>query len=298
MNESIQAVEQVAQGSQWEFGAVNIYGDILVLALIVVMIALLVTALVVNKAMRSMLKITMPEYLKQEEEQKKIAKAASKIQFKKRWNNLLGLRPIEQEKDLVIDHEYDGIQELDNPIPIWFNALFYSTVVFGLIYLLVYHVFGWGLNQDQEYVHEMAQAEKAKQAYLAQAANLVDEHSVTYNEALAPSGKAIYMANCAACHGNTGEGAIGPNLTDRYWLHGGEIKDLFKTIKYGIPEKGMVPWEQTLTPAQIAEVASYIITLRDSNPANAKIAEGSEVKAYESESVGDSEEAADNSEQN
>ena len=290
MNESVQVLEQAVANSQWEFGAVNIYGDILVLALIVVMITLLITALVVNKAMRSMLNITMPEYVKREEEQRKLVKAAKQIQLKKRWNNLLGLRPIEEEKDIVIDHEFDGIQELDNPIPIWFNALFYTTVIFGFIYLLVYHVFGWGLNQDQEYIHEVAQAEKAKQEYLSQAANLVDENSVEYNEALVAAGKAVFAANCVACHGNAGEGGIGPNLTDRFWLHGGEVKSLFKTIKYGIPEKGMVPWEQTLTPGQIAEVASYIITLRDSNPANAKAGEGEEVKSYESEETAVAEE--------
>ena len=283
MNDVINATEQVANASEWKFGAVNLYGDILIVALIVVMITLLITAYVVNNAMRSILKVTMPEVVKQEAEQKQLAKAQKKEQRSQLWSRMLGLRPIEEEKDLTIQHDYDGIHELDNPIPIWFNALFYGTIGFGLVYLLIYHVFGWGMNQDQEYIHEMAQAEKAKQEYLAQAANLVDESSVEFNEALAPAGKAIFMANCAACHGNNGEGTIGPNLTDRFWIHGGEIKDVFKTVKYGVPEKGMVPWEQTLTPGQIAEVSSYIITLRDTKPANPKPSEGVEVASYESE---------------
>jgi cytochrome c oxidase cbb3-type subunit 3 len=263
--------------SSWLSGSGNIYVDIMIVTLVIVMAALLVFAIVIQKAMRSMLKITMPEAMRREAEQAQVERTERKIKWKKSWNNLLGLRPIEEEKDIMIDHEYDGIVELDNPIPLWFNVLFYSTVVFGIAYLFVYHVFGWGMNQDQEYLHEVAQAEKAKEEYLAQSANLIDETSVEFDPAMAVAGKAIFMTNCAPCHGNVGEGTIGPNLTDRFWLHGGEIKEVFHTVKYGVPEKGMVPWEQTLTPAQIAEVSSYIITLRDTNPANPKAAEGVEV---------------------
>ena len=282
MNEMINGAEAVAEVSQWKLGTVNLYNDILIITLIVVMIALLFAALVVNKAMKSILDVTMPEVVKKEKEEKLQKAALRKEKMTATWRKLLGVRPIEEEKDIMIDHSYDGIVELDNPIPVWFNVLFYGTIAFGFVYLLVYHVFGIGMNQDQEYLHEMAVAEKQKQEYLAQAANLVDENTVKYNAALAPAGKALYTANCAACHGANGEGTIGPNLTDRFWLHGGEIKDVFRTIKYGVPEKGMVPWEQTLTPGQIAEVASYILSLRDTNPANQKAAEGVEV-SYASE---------------
>ena len=278
------AAEQALQGSSWEFGAVNIYGDILMVTLIIVMITLLFFAVVVNNAIRSVLRLTIPDYEKQRKEEK----VTKSLEAKAKWNKLLGVRPIEEEKDIEIDHEFDGIKELDNPVPIWFNALFYGTICFGLIYLMVYHIFGWGMNQDQEYLHEMAVAEKAKQEYLAQAANLIDESSVEVNLDMAAAGKAIFTANCVACHGANGEGGIGPNLTDKFWLHGGEIKDIFKTVKYGVPAKGMVPWEQTLTPGQIAEVSNYILTLRDTNPANAKAAEGVEV---EYEKAGDSAEA-------
>ncbi len=274
----VNGAEAVAEVSQWKLGTVNLYSDILVITLIVVMIALLFAALVVNKAMKSILSVTMPEVVKKEQEEKQAKAAQRKLNRAAAWNKLLGVRPMEEEKDLMIDHSYDGIVELDNPIPVWFNALFYGSIIFGFIYLLVYHVFGWGMNQDQEYLHELSVAEKAKQEYLAQAANLVDESTVEYNAALAPAGKAIFTANCAACHGANGEGTIGPNLTDRFWIHGGEVKDIFKTVKYGVPEKGMVPWEQTLTPGQIAEVSSYIISLRDTKPANAKAAEGVEVQ--------------------
>lgn len=286
----VNGAEAVAEVSQWKLGTVNLYSDILVITLIVVMIALLFAALVVNKAMKSILSVTMPEVVKKEQEEKQAKAAQRKLNRAAAWNKLLGVRPMEEEKDLMIDHSYDGIVELDNPIPVWFNALFYGSIIFGFIYLLVYHVFGWGMNQDQEYLHELSVAEKAKQEYLAQAANLVDESTVEYNAALAPAGKAIFTANCAACHGANGEGTIGPNLTDRFWIHGGEVKDIFKTVKYGVPEKGMVPWEQTLTPGQIAEVSSYIISLRDTKPANAKAAEGVEVQNYEAEGSSDPEE--------
>lgn len=268
--------DTTAQVSEWTLGSGNLYSDVLVLVLIVVMVALLATALVVNNSFKAIIKLTMPE----------VAAAEATAVKKKRdwtaiWNKLLSLRPIEEEKDIEIDHSYDGIKELDNPIPIWFNALFYSTVAFAVVYLLVYHVFGWGLNQDQEYVQELARAEVAKKAYLAQAANLIDENSVKIDASMIAEGKSIFMANCVVCHGNSGEGGIGPNLTDQYWLHGGEIKDIFTVVKYGVPDKGMVPWEQTLSPGQIAEVANYIITLRGTKPANPKEPQGSEV-TYES----------------
>jgi cytochrome c oxidase cbb3-type subunit 3 len=268
------------------FGSDNLYTDILIVVLIIVMVALLASALMVNRAMKSIIKITMPELVKEEQ----LKKLANKGSFKRSWNKIMGIRPISEEKDILIDHEYDGISELDNPIPIWFNFLVYGTIFFGLVYLFVYQVSGIGMNQDQEYVHEMAVAEKERQAYLAASASNVDENSVEFQPEMAGDGKAIFTANCVACHGGNGEGGIGPNLTDKFWLHGGEIKDIFKTIKYGVPDKGMVPWEQTLSPAQIAQVASYIVTLRDSNPANPKEAQGEEVTYGNS---GSTEKAAD-----
>lgn len=269
--------DTTANVSDWTFGSGNAYNDILIAVLIIVMIVLLASAIVVQKAMRSILDLTMPELIKQEKETKELSRIKSRQNRKTSWNNILGLRPLEEEKDIEIDHEYDGIKELDNPVPIWFNALFYSTVCFGVVYLLIYQVFGWGLSQEQEYNYEMSIAEKQKLEYLAQAANLIDENTVSVDLSQAAAGKSIFIANCAACHGNSGEGTIGPNLTDRNWLHGGEIKDIFKTVKYGVPEKGMVPWEQTLSPGQIAEVSNYILTLRDSKPTNPKAPEGVEV---------------------
>lgn len=270
------AMEPVTEGAKGLFSSANLYNDILIIALVIVMITLLFSSIVVHRAMKAILRVTMPESMRQEEELRK-AKVGGRSKAGLMWNRLIGLKPIEEEKDLMMDHEFDGIRELDNPIPLWFNALFYTTVVFGIGYLLIYQVFHWAPNQDQEYVIEMEKAEEAKLAYLAKSSNMVDESSVVFDAALAPAGEAIYMANCVACHGGKGEGGIGPNLTDNFWLHGGDIKDIFHTVKYGVPEKGMVPWEQTLTPAQIAEVSSYIVTLIGTNPPNAKAPEGVEV---------------------
>lgn len=247
--------------------------------LLVVMAVVLIAAVVVLRAMRTMLRLTMPHVLEAEKASLAATKAARRDRRRQWWNKLMGLRPLAEEKDLVIDHAYDGITELDNPVPAWFNGMFYASMAFAVVYLCVYHVFGWGLNQDQEYEREMARAELARQEWLAQAADNVDENTVAVDsrpETVA-AGMAIFTQNCIACHGGAGEGGIGPNLTDDYWLHGGTVKDIFKVIKYGVLDKGMVPWEQSLTPAQIAEVTNYILTLRGTNPPNAKEPQGEKI---------------------
>lgn len=189
---------------------------------------------------------------------------------------LLSLKPMSEEKSLLIEHDYDGIQELNNPTPAWFMWLFYGTIIFGLCYLLVYHVFDVGQLQDAEYKTEMAQAELAKKEFLSKAANRVDENTVKLvtDAATLGSGKAIFSQNCAACHGANGQGNVGPNLTDDYWLHGSKIGDLFKTVKYGVAAKGMPTWEKLLSPKQISDVTNYIKSLKGSNPANPKAPQG------------------------
>jgi len=191
--------------------------------------------------------------------------------------------PVEKEATIQFEHEYDGIRELDNVLPPWWVWLFYSTIIFSVVYLIHYHIspikalekigfVGPGVGQEELYKMEMEQAEKEKQAYLAQMANKVNEENVTAltdeNEII--QGKEIFLTNCATCHGKEAQGGAGPNLTDDYWLHGGGIKNIFKTIKYGVPEKGMIAWESQLSPKQIQQVASYILTLRGTNPPGAK----------------------------
>ncbi|WP_184547159.1 cbb3-type cytochrome c oxidase N-terminal domain-containing protein [Mucilaginibacter sp. FT3.2] len=202
---------------------------------------------------------------------KKIKKPKGEV-----WNKLLSLRPMAEEKELLIEHDYDGIQELDNPIPGWFMYLFYATIIFAVGYLLNYHVFHTGQLQYEEYKTEMAQADIAKKLYLSKAANQVDENTVKLvnDPTVIAAGQAIFMQNCKPCHGEHAEGNVGPNLTDDFWLHGGKINDLFKTIKYGVLAKGMPTWEKQLSPKQIADVANYVKSLHGTHPAGAKEPQG------------------------
>ena len=195
------------------------------------------------------------------------------------WNKLLSLKPLSEEKSLLIEHQYDGIQELNNPTPAWFMVLFYCTIIFAVGYLLVYHVFDIGQLQDAEYRTEMAQAEVAKKIYLSKAANQVDENKVKLvtDPAVLAEGKTVFKSTCAPCHGENAQGVVGPNLTDEYWLHGNKVNDIFKTIKYGIPAKGMPTWEKQLSPKQIAGLANYILSLQGTHPAGAKEPQGDKV---------------------
>jgi len=192
------------------------------------------------------------------------------------WSKLMGLRPISEEKDIMMDHEFDGIVELDNPTPAWFMGLFYSTILFAVVYMLNYHVFEWSPLQDEEYVIEMKAAEVEKAAFLANSGELIDENSVKVSTeaGVIAAGKAVYTQNCIACHGVLGEGTVGPNLADDSWIHGGTVNDIFKTIKYGVPEKGMIAWEKTLTPKQTSDLSNYILSLQGTNPPNPKAPQG------------------------
>lgn len=195
--------------------------------------------------------------------------------FLKAKNYFIGLAPLEKEKDILMDHDFDGIKELDNRIPPWFNYLFYGTIIFGIIYMLDYHVLKTGKLPAQEYQEEM-QTAALQRAELIRSGALVNENNVTLltDASALSSGKDIFKANCVPCHGENAQGVIGPNLTDKYWIHGGGIKNVFKTIKYGVPSKGMLTWEGKLNPREIQEVASYVISLQGTNPPNAKAPQG------------------------
>jgi cytochrome c oxidase cbb3-type subunit III len=183
--------------------------------------------------------------------------------------------PIEKEAEVMMDHDYDGIRELDNRIPPWFSWLFYVTIIFSVWYMIHYHVLGTGKLQAEEYEAEVQLAE-LKRAELIRSGAFINEETVTLLTEAADlqTGKAIYDANCVACHGQYGEGLVGPNLTDDYWIHGGGIKNVFKITKYGVPAKGMIAWQSQLSPTQMQEVSSYIISLYGTNPPNPKAPEG------------------------
>lgn len=188
--------------------------------------------------------------------------------------------PIEIEDEIDLGHNYDGIRELDNRMPPWWLTMFYATIAWSVVYLIYYHVLGKGQLQIEEYNAAMEIAEIEREEYLKKAADKVNESTVVAltAEADLAKGKQIYTTNCAACHGGAGEGGVGPNLTDVFWIHGGGIKNVFKTIKYGVIEKGMISWQTQLKPSEMQQVASYILSLQGTNPPNAKEAEGKEYK--------------------
>jgi cytochrome c oxidase cbb3-type subunit 3 len=216
----------------------------------------------------------------------------------------------EREDDLL-QHDFDGIKELDNLLPRWWLYLFYATIAISVLYMAFYHVLRVGYLQDDEYRQEMdpnyqrastadnrilgvlpeyrspfyrpggdrtprmdllAGPQKAV-VFMTRESDTLTYQAVTDPNLLA-SGKKTFVTICAQCHGKLGEGGVGPNLTDDYWIHGGRISDVVRTVKYGWPAKGMIAWLGTLKENEILNVASYILTLRGSNPPNARAPQG------------------------
>ena len=215
------------------------------------------------------------EQRKQLEEAESISITETKTYLKiKKW--FVKSRPIEEEGQLLLDHDYDGIKELDNDLPPWWTKLFYACILFGFVYMAKYHLFG-DPNQTQEFEIEMAEAKIAVEEYKKTAKDLIDFETVTLlteAEDMA-SGKKVFETNCIACHRPDGGGSIGPNLTDENWILGGGIKNVFHTITEGGRDgKGMVAWKGTLKPSEIQQVASYVLSLKGTDPKDAKPAEG------------------------
>ncbi len=196
--------------------------------------------------------------------------------FKKKYKEMLAAKPIAKEQEIVLDHNYDGIRELDNVLPPWWKYLFYATIIFAVVYLARYHVFG-GTTQTEEYEMELAQAKAQIAEYKKNNKDLIDAESVERltDPADLAAGKTIFTENCVACHKDDGGGGIGPNLTDDYWILGGGIKNVFHTISEGgRPGKGMIAWKSDLKPGEIAQVASYVLSLHGTSPADPKEPEG------------------------
>lgn len=187
------------------------------------------------------------------------------------WKKFHRAVDIEKEETILFDHEYDGIRELDNNLPPWWKYGFYVSILFAFAYMIHYHIAKSGPLQLEEYNTEVAIGKREVAEYLKNAADNVDENTVKYLDGKddLSAGKGIYDMNCIACHGALGEGKVGPNLTDEYWIHGGSISDVFISVKYGWPDKGMKSWKDDLTPKQVAQVTSYIRSLQGSNPPNA-----------------------------
>lgn len=216
------------------------------------------------------------------DEQKKQQEEASSISFtEKEWyknlvKKLTKSEPLENEGTLLLDHDYDGIKELDNNLPPWWVYLFYGSIVFAAVYLVRYEILD-GDNQEMEFKKEMAQAQIDIEEYKKTAPDLMDEKTVTLltEPGELAKGKTIFETNCAACHRADAGGQIGPNLTDDHWILGGGIKNIFHTLVNGGRDgKGMVSWKGTLKPQEMQLVASYVISLHGSNPKDPKAPDG------------------------
>lgn len=186
-------------------------------------------------------------------------------------------KAIEEEEEIILDHNYDGIKELDNTLPPWWVYMFYATIVFAIVYLVRFEVLG-GYTQDMEYAQSVAQAKRELAAYKSTSKDaVIDAETVVVltSESDLKRGRAVFNLNCAACHIADGGGGIGPNLTDKYWLLGGGIKNVFTTIANGGRDgKGMVAWGKTLKPKDIQKVASYIMSMQGTTPAKPKPPQG------------------------
>jgi len=185
--------------------------------------------------------------------------------------------PMEKEETVMLDHNYDGIRELDNYLPPWWKWLFYATIIWGGGYLFAYHVADSLPLQNEEYEAEVKIAEDQLRAIKsAEPGEVIDENTVkaVSDAAALADGKSIYTSICASCHRADGGGDIGPNLTDTYWKHGGDIQSVFKVVKHGVSGTNMVAWGSSMSPEKIRNVSSYVLTLGGTNPPNAKKPEG------------------------
>ena len=190
-------------------------------------------------------------------------------------------KAIEKEADILLDHDYDGIKELDNNLPPWWIYSFYISIFFAIIYLGHYHLFNTGDLMIAEYQNELLEAKQNIETKKASGdLVIIDETNVELlaDASSIETGAKLYASLCAACHGSEGQGLVGPNLTDPYWVHGGEFKEIFSSIKYGIPEKGMIAWKSQLSPGQIQKVTSFIMSIKGSTPPNPKAPEGNLVE--------------------
>lgn len=206
----------------------------------------------------------------------KLRRAKQFVWIKQAYLKLIDSTPINEEQEIILDHNYDGIKELDNNLPPWWVYSFYASIVFAIVYMVRFHVFN-DYTQAEEYETEVTEARIAIAAYKKTAKNFVDVNSVVVltDAADLKAGKAVFESNCVACHKADGGGGIGPNLTDDYWILGGGIKNVFNTISEGGRDgKGMVAWKQILKPAEMAQVSSYVLSLNGITPGEPKEPQG------------------------
>lgn len=238
---------------------------------LLVFVFLIVTFVVINRALNNIKIAALKAQGKWTEKDEEEAHESSILKA------LTAAVPVERESEVMTDHEYDGIRELDNRLPPWWLYGFYISIIFAVVYMVRFHITGQGKLSHEEYVEQMAEAEAATTAYLEKMGNQVDETNVTMldDASSLESGAATFATYCASCHAQDGGGIAGPNLTDEYWVNGGGIVNVFSTIKNGGRQgTAMIPWKDQLGPRKIQEVASYVLSLQGTTPAQPKEAEG------------------------
>lgn len=240
---------------------------------------ILIVALIVVVSVKELLNITALEKTQELQMEKEGIVTEEVDQWKwvkeliKKWTKV---RAIEEESEIELDHNYDGIKELDNSLPPWWLYMFYATIVFAGVYLVRFHMLG-GDTQEMEFNKAMAMAKKEVEKFKASSPTSFDISTVKQLTEASDlkRGKAVFNLNCASCHANDGGGGIGPNLTDKNWILGGGFKNIFNTIYNGGRDgKGMIAWDKTLKPEDIQKVASYVMSLEGTTPAKPKKAEG------------------------
>ena len=254
-------------------GLKDAFNSTMVWAFAIAVFFLLVALAALNKALNTIKIMSLHKAgITEKEVEVKVAEQGSLMK------TLTDAVPIEKEADILLDHDYDGIKELDNNLPPWWLWGFYITIIYAVVYLILFHVTGTAPLSDEEFDNEMAQAKEEVNEYLARMGDMVDENNVTVltDAGDLEAGKNLFTTNCVACHLTDGGGSIGPNLTDDYWINGdGSVVEVFKVVKYGgRPAKGMLPWKDQMSPKQMQQVSSYVMSLRGTTPANPKDPEG------------------------
>ena len=247
----------------------DIYENLLVWLALICFILVVVLKEVVNQ-----MAISRARELQNEKDG--VVPEAPNAWLKKLLKSWTKAKDIEEEREIILDHNYDGIKELDNSLPPWWVYMFYITIVFAVVYLIRFEVMG-GDTPEMEYEKAVAQARMEVNKYKANSPDVfnIDDLKLLTDASDLKRGKAVFNLNCASCHLADGGGSIGPNLTDEYWILGGGIKNVFNTVYNGGRNgKGMIAWNKTLKAEDIAKVSSYVISLQGTTPAKAKAPQG------------------------
>lgn len=266
-----QAAEPTAPASIWDDPLITFY--VVVGFIFVVVILVLFVALYMLQVLNYMVK----QAARERADKLGIIYKEEPSLWAKIWKESNDFVPVEKEGDILLDHNYDGIRELDNHLPPWWKWLFYGTIIFAGIYLVFYHLSDTLPLPLKEYENELALAdEQARKLKASNPVAAIDETTVQLitDAAALGDGKTTFLNNCASCHRRDGGGDIGPNLTDPYWKHGGSIQDVFKVIRHGVQGTNMIAWEGFISPEKMQNVANYVLTLQGTNPENPKKPEG------------------------